>query len=41
MDGNGITESLTDKQLRTIPFLLAAPSIEEGCKRARVGKEPV
>ncbi len=31
-------ENLTAKQLRVIPHLLAAPSIEEGCKRARVGK---
>jgi len=38
MDGNG---ALTDRQRRVIPFLLEAPSIEEGCKRARVGKEPV
>jgi len=38
MDGNGIKETLTDRQLRVIPHLLAAPSIEEGCKRARVGK---
>ncbi len=35
MDGN---HELTAKQLRVIPHLLAAPSIEEGCKRARVGK---
>lgn len=40
MDGNG-KETLTEKQLRAIPFLLAAPSIEEGCKRARVGKATV
>lgn len=40
MDGNG-KETLTQKQLRAIPFLLAAPSIEEGCKRARVGKATV
>jgi len=38
MNDNG---ALTDKQLRVIPFLLEAPSIEEGCKRAREGKEPV
>lgn len=31
-------ENLADRQLRVIPHLLAAPSIEEGCKRARVGK---
>src|SRR3989338_3623005 len=40
MDGNG-KETLTEKQLRAIPFLLASPSIEEGCKRARVGKATV
>ena len=40
MDGNG-TNTLTDKQLRVIPFLLEAPSIEEGCKRARVAKATV
>ena len=37
MDGNG-KNSITDKQLRVIPFLLEAPSIEEGCKRAKVSK---
>ncbi len=42
MNGNGTEDkALTDRQLRTIPFLLAAPSIEEGCKRAKVSKEPV
>ncbi len=40
MDGNG-KETLTERQLRAIPFLLAAPSIEEGCKEARVGKATV
>ena len=30
--------SITGKQLRTIPFLLESASIEEGCKRARIGK---
>ncbi len=40
MDGNG-KETLTEKQLRAIPFLLAAPSIEDGCKRAKVGKATV
>ena len=35
MDGNG---ALTARQLRVIPFLLESPSIEEGCKRARVAK---
>ena len=35
MDGN---EVLTPKQLRVIPFLLESPSIEEGCKKARVAK---
>ena len=38
MDGNGVKEQLSDKQLRVIPHLLAAPSIEEGCKSAKVGK---
>ncbi len=41
MDGNGIKEQLSDKQLRVIPHLLAAPSIEEGCKQAKVGKATV
>ncbi len=40
MDGNG-RETLTEKQLRAIPFLLAAPSIEEGCKRAKVSKATI
>ena len=38
MDDNG---ELSGRQLRVIPYLLAAPSIEEGCKRARVGKATV
>ena len=41
MDGNGVKEQLSDKQLRVIPHLLAAPSIEEGCKSAKVGKATV
>jgi len=35
------TEALTPRQLRVIPHLLGAPSIEEGCKRARVSKTTV
>ncbi len=35
MDGNG---ALTARQLRAIPFLLETPSVEEGCKRARLAK---
>ena len=38
MDGNVIKENLTDRQRSVIPHLLASASIEEGCKRARVGK---
>lgn len=38
MDGNGVKEQLSDRHLRVIPHLLAAPSIEEGCKQAKVGK---
>ena len=41
MNGNETRDALTAKQLRAIPFLLAAPSIEEGCKRARVSKVTV
>jgi len=41
MDGNGVKEQLSDKQLRVIPHLLAAPSIEEGCKQAKVAKATV
>ena len=41
MNGNGIKETLTDRQLRVIPYLLASPSMEEGCKKARVGKVTV
>ena len=40
MNGNG-KEILTEKQRRAIPFLLAAPSIEEGCRQARVSKATV
>ena len=35
------TETLTPRQIRVIPYLLGAPSIEEGCKRARVSKVSV
>ena len=35
MDGS---EELTARQLKAIPHVLAAASIEEGCKRARVSK---
>jgi len=38
MDG---MEELTAKQKRVIPYLLAAPSIEEGCRNARVNKTTV
>jgi hypothetical protein len=38
MDGNG---ELSGRQLRVIPYLLGSPSIEEGCKRARVSKGAV
>lgn len=42
MNDNGIeNNALRDKQLRVIPFLLQAPSVEEGCKRAKVGKVTV
>jgi len=34
-------EVLTPKRLRTIIYLLEASSLEEGCKRARVGKATV
>jgi hypothetical protein len=38
MDSNG---ELSGKQLRVIPYLLGAPSVEEGCKRAHVSKGAV
>jgi len=38
-DNETENKALTDKQLRTIPYLLAAPSIEKGCKRANVSKD--
>jgi|SRR3972149_2091951 len=38
MDGS---EELSVRQLRVIPYLLGAPSVEEGCKRARVSKAAV
>jgi len=37
---NGI-EALTTKQIRIIPYLLEAPSVEQGCKRAKVSKATV
>ena len=41
MDGNGVKDALTDRQRSVIPHLLASPSIEEGCKQAKVGKATV
>ena len=38
MDGSN---ELTAKQMRVIPHLLAAPSTEAGCKRAKVSKAAV
>lgn len=38
MDDN---EELSARQLRVIPYLLGAPSVEEGCKLARVSKAAV
>ena len=38
MDDN---EKLSPRQIRVIPYLLVAPSIEEGCKRARISKAAV
>lgn len=38
MSDNG---ALTNRQLRVIPHLLAAPSVEEGCRNARVNKTTV
>jgi Transposase len=34
-------KELTPNQRRVIPYLLAAPSTEEGCKRARISKATV
>ena len=33
--------NLNDRQLRVIPFLLASPSIEEACRRAKINKTTV
>ena len=38
MSENG---GLTDRQRRVIPHLLAAPSMEEACRRARINKTTV
>jgi inorganic pyrophosphatase/exopolyphosphatase len=32
---------LTDRQRRVIPYLLASPSIEEACRRARINKSSI
>ena len=40
MNGNG-KAGLTEKQLRLIPFLLGAPSMEEACKQAKISKATV
>jgi hypothetical protein len=34
-------KALTARQIRVIPYLLDAPSIEEGCRRAKVSKVTV
>jgi hypothetical protein len=34
-------KTLTAKQARIIPYLLGSPSIEEGCRRAKVSKVTV
>jgi AcrR family transcriptional regulator len=34
-------KTLTAKQSRVIPYLLAAPSIEAGCRRAKISKGAV
>src|SRR5215475_9573429 len=34
-------KTLTAKQARVIPYLLGAPSIEEGCRRAKISKVTV
>ena len=39
--GKGAKDNLTDEQLKVIPFHLAAPSIEESCKRARISDTPI
>jgi hypothetical protein len=36
MHDNENKETLTGRQLRVIPHLLASPSVEEGCKWAHV-----
>ncbi len=33
--------TLTDRQRRVIPHLMNSPSIEEGCRRARINKTTV
>ena len=40
MDKNRAPE-LTDEQLRAIPYLLRAPSFEEGCRRGRISRKAV
>jgi hypothetical protein len=35
------SKPLTARQMRVIPYLLDAPSIEEGCRRAKVSKVTV
>jgi len=34
----GVTMALSDKQLKTIPCILAAKTIEAGCKKAKISK---
>ena len=41
MNGNGVKETLSDRQLKVISHLLASPSIEEGCRQAKISKATV
>ena len=41
MNGNGVKETLSDRQFKVISHLLASSSIEEGCRQAKISKATV
>lgn len=38
MNGDAASSELTSRQVRAIPYLVAAPSIEAGCREAKISK---
>jgi hypothetical protein len=38
MTGNDDYQGLSERQRKTIPFLVVAPTVEDGCKRAGISR---